>query len=141
MRAQQQGFALVAAIILVVILAALSAFVASMVGGQSANQQLERMTRVTDLAARAGLEWGAYQVMRSATAPPSLALPSCPNTIPGAPRTLPTLPGSLAVVTVTVTCTTPSPGSTYQITATAKSGGTPDQPDYVERQKTAIFVR
>ena len=139
MRAQQQGFALVAAIILVVILAALSAFVASMVGGQSANQQLERMTRVTDLAARAGLEWGAYQVMRSATPPPSPSLP-CPASSP--PVTSLTLPGSLGAVTVTVTCTTPVLGSTtYQITAIAKSGGVPGSPDYVERQKAAVFVR
>ena len=140
MRAHQQGFALIAAIILVVILAALAAFVASMVGGQSANQQLERMSRVTDLAARAGLEWGAYQVM-GPTPPPSLALPSCPAS--GAiPRTLPGLPGTLGVVIVTVTCTTPVPGSTiYRITALATYGGGSGSPDFVQRQKTAVFVR
>lgn len=130
MRSPQQGFALVAAIILVVILAALSAFVASMVGGQSANQQLERMTRVTDLAARAGLEWGAYQVLRPT---PLVCNPS---------RTFPSgsWPGSLGLVSVTVRCTTP--GSTvYQITAVATYGGVSANPDFVQRQKSAVFFR
>ena len=129
MRAQQQGFALIAAIILVVLLAALSAFVASMVSGQSANQQLERMSRVTDLAARAGLEWGAYQVLRAAA--------PCPFVTPL------TLPGSLSLVQVTVTCSTPSspPPTIYRITAIATYGDVPTSPDYVERQKTAVFFQ
>ena len=131
MRLQQRGFALIAAIILVVLLAALSAFVASMVSGQSANQQLERMSRQTDLAARAGLEWGAYQVLRAAA--------PCPFVTP-----MPlTLPGSLNLVQVTVTCSTPSPlpPTIYRITAIATYGGAPTSPDYVERQKTAVFFQ
>ncbi len=136
MKAQQHGFALVAAIILVVILAALSGFVVSMVDGQSANQQLERMSRVTDLAAQAGLEWGAYQVLR----------PSPPVCTPSTFLGPGTFPGTLGVVSVTVTCVTPAifpppPITIYQITATAKYGGTSDKPDFVQRQKTAIFVR
>ncbi len=132
MKTRSQGFALIAAIILVVILAALAAFVASMVGGQSANQQLERMSRVTDLAARAGLEWGAYRVMR----PP--AAPLCP------PTTTFTPPGSQ--VPVTVFCTRVTTNETglrrvYQITAIATYGGVPASPDFVQRQKTAVFTR
>ena len=136
MKAQQQGFALVAAIILVVILAALSAFVASMVSGQSANQQLERMSRVTDLAAQAGLEWGAYQVLR-VPLPPLPGQPCFLNT------TLPpgTFPGSLGTVSVLVRCGTGSPVMIYRITATATYGGVPASPDFVQRQKTAIFTR
>ena len=130
MRLQQRGFALIAAIILVVLLAALSAFVASMVSGQSANQQLERMSRVADLAARAGLEWGAYQVLRAATPCPFVSPPL-------------NLPGSLNLVRVTVTCSTPSPlpPTIYRITAFATYGGAPTSPDYVERQKTAVFFQ
>jgi MSHA biogenesis protein MshP len=135
MRRRQQGFALVAAIILVVVLAGLSAFVASMVSGQGANQQLERMSRVADLAARAGLEWGAYRVMRPAVPP------ACP-----AVTTL-TLPGLLSMTPVSVTCvraTTPEGAGTvsiYQITATAAFGMNNNNPDYVERTKTAVFSR
>ncbi|MEQ1593389.1 MAG: hypothetical protein ABL892_13510 [Thiobacillaceae bacterium] len=138
MKRQQHGFALIAAIVLVVVLAGLSAFVASMVSGQSANQQLERMTRVADLAAQAGLEWGAYQVMRV----PICALVTLP---PG------TLPGTLAPFTVNVTCaatptTEPRPAPAvgtvvvYQITSTATYGAIAS-PDYVERTKAAVFSR
>jgi MSHA biogenesis protein MshP len=137
----QQGFALIAAIVLIVVLAAMAGFVASMVGGQSADQQLERMSGVADMAAQTGLEWGAYQVLRHQ--PVASCVPS---------TTLPPLPGSLgAMTTVTVTCTlfttteplVPGPGTVkvYQITAQAIAGGSPTSPDYVERTKTAVFSR
>jgi type II secretory pathway pseudopilin PulG len=125
MKHSQQGFALIAAIILVVILAGLSAFVASMVSGQSANQQLERMTRVADLAAQAGLEWGAYRAVQQSICAPTTTLP------------VNTLPGALAAMTVTVTCSGASP---YSITSTAKVNGVPiTNPDYVERTKSGSF--
>ncbi|MDP1926624.1 MAG: hypothetical protein Q8K57_17780 [Thiobacillus sp.] len=120
----QQGFALIAAIVLIVVLAAMAGFVASMVGGQSANQQLERMSQVADLAAQAGLEWGAYQVLRNANcvAPDTAFIPP-PNT-------------SLSVMTaIRVSCTA---GPPHRITATA-TFGVPASPDYVERTKTADF--
>jgi type II secretory pathway pseudopilin PulG len=135
----QQGFALIAAIVLIVVLAAMAGFVAAMVGGQSAGQQLERMSGVADMAVQTGVEWGAYQVLRQ---PVAACAPS---------SNLPTLPGSLGVMTVTVTCTssptteplTPGPGmvTVYQITARAFSGGNPTSPDFVERTKTAVFSR
>jgi len=135
----QQGFALIAAIVLIVVLAAMAGFVASMVGGQSAGQQLERMSGVADMAAQTGMEWGAYKVMR-------LPVASCVSS-----TTLPALPGSLGAMKVTVTCkwfsTTeplvPGPGTVtvYQITAKATAGGNPTSPDYVERSKTAVFSR
>lgn len=134
MKRAQQGFALVAAIVMVVVLAALAGFVASMVGGQSAAQQLERMSQVADMAAQTGVEWGAYRVLRP------LAAPACP-----APTTL-ALPGSLSVVAVRVTCTRVNtteaggPVSVYRITATATQGVL-NSPDYVERVKTAVFSR
>jgi MSHA biogenesis protein MshP len=134
MKRAQQGFALVAAIVMVVVLAALAGFVASMVGGQSASQQLERMSQVVDMAAQTGVEWGAYRVLRP------LAAPACP-----AATTL-ALPGSLSVVAVRVTCTRVNtteaggPVAVYRITATATQGVL-NSPDYVERVKTAVFSR
>jgi MSHA biogenesis protein MshP len=134
MKRAQQGFALVAAIVMVVVLAALAGFVASLVGGQGATQQLERMSQVVARAAQTGVEWGAYRVLRPATAP------ACP------PATNLALPGSLGVTTVRVTCTrvnvteNGSPVSVYRITATA-SFGVLNSPDYVERVKTAVFSR
>lgn len=137
----QQGFALIAAIVLVVVLAAMAGFVASMVGGQSAGQQLERMSGVVDAAAQTGVEWGAYQVMR--VPPPPAAAPACPagSTVPPGVL-LPPLPGSLGAVAVTVTCASgPGTVTVYQITARATFGANPANPDYVERTKTAVFSR
>lgn len=127
MKYAQRGFALVAAIVLIAVLATLAGFVASMVGGQSAGQQLERSSREADLAALAGLEWGAYRVLRQSSA--------CPFTPAAAP--LPALPGSLGVMAVTVSCV--PAGSGFQITATARRGVNPASPDFVERSQTAVF--
>jgi len=139
----QQGFALIAAIVLVVVLAAMAGFVASMVGGQSAGQQLERMSRVADRAAQTGVEWGAYRVLNP------LVAPNCPPGSAGAPGVLLPMPaglGSLSAITVNVQCTRFTAAVTgdadvYQITATATYGGAPTSPDYVERVKTAVFSR
>ena len=120
----QQGFALIAAIVLIVVLAAMAGFVATMVGGQSANQQLERMSQVADLAAQAGMEWGAYQALKNA----NCVAANTPFTPP--PNT------SLSVMTVRVSCTPGGPP--HRITAIA-SFGAPASPDYVERSKTADF--
>lgn len=127
LKCTQQGFALIAAIVLIVVLAAMAGFVATMVGGQSANQQLERMSQVADLAAQAGLEWGAYQVLRQS-----------PGVCPFVPVPPPlVLPGSLAGMTVTVSCLPVGP--VYRVTAIARFGVNPANPDYVERIKTADF--
>ena len=124
----QQGFALIAAIVLIVILAAMAGFVATMVGGQSAGQQLERMSGVADRAAQTGVEWGAYQVLRQS-----------PGVCPFAPAAVPLiLPGTPAGMTVTVSCAPGAVPATYQIIATAIYG-VPASPDYVERIKIANF--
>ncbi len=138
MRACQQGFALIAAIVLVVVLAALAGFVASMVGGQGAGAQLERSTQVVERAAQTGLEWGAYRALRSVPA-------SCV-----ASTTLPAI-AAYPGVTVRVTCAAsptnepavPSPGNVtvYRIVSTATAGGAPASPDYAERTRTGIFSR
>ncbi|MEQ1661509.1 MAG: hypothetical protein ABL877_02310 [Thiobacillus sp.] len=130
---KQQGFALVAAIVLVVVLAGLAAFSASILSGQSSNQQLERMMRDAELAAQAGLEWGGYRVMRG---PAPVCAASTPLLLP---------PGtSLRPFNVVVTCNgVPNADGTvgvYQVAATA-SFGIESSPDYVERRKAAVFSR
>lgn len=139
MNRNQGGFALIAAIILVTALAALAAFVTSMVSAQSAGGQLERAGQVVDLAAQTGLEWGAHRVMRSvpaAVCPPSTVLPA-----------LAAYPGVRITVTCTATPTSepvlPGPGTitVYAITATATAGGTPPAPDYAERVRSGLFSR
>lgn len=128
----QQGFALIAAIVLIVVLAAMAGFVASMVSGQSAGQQLERMSGVAERAAQTGVEWGAYQVLRQA---PGI----CPLVPAVTSFTSVTLPGIPVGMTVTVSCVPVAGPAPYRITATAFYGVNPTNPDYVERSKTADF--
>lgn len=137
MTPRQRGFALVAAIILIVVLAALAGFVASMVGGQGADTQLERGSQIVERAAQTGLEWGAYRALQSANCAASTTLPP-----------LAAYPG----VTIRVTCTqqptseprVPGPGNitVYRIVSLATtSGGTVASPDYAERARSGIFSR
>lgn len=138
MRQRQQGFALVAAIALVVVLAALAGFVASLTGAQSADGQLSRSAQRVERAAQSGLEWGAYQVMRQAVpvcnpAATLLPLAAYPNvsvqvTCQSAPTSEPRASGPGNVVV-------------YRIMATATTGGIPASPDYAEHQRTAVFSR
>lgn len=130
---KQQGFALVAAIMLVVMLAGLAAFSAAILTGQSGNQQLDRMMHDADLAAQAGLEWGAYRVMRTT---PLSCVASTPLLLPAGT--------TLRKFSVVVACTgLPNADGgvgVYQVTATA-TYGTENSPDYVERRKAAFFSR
>jgi Tfp pilus assembly protein PilX len=117
MRQPQRGFALIAAIVLIVVLAALAGFVASMVGGQSASQQLERTTFMVEAAAQTGVEWGKNR--RSAgvlncAASPSFTLASV----------------SLNGIQIVVTC-----GVANKISSTA-TFGVVSSPDFVERTIT-----
>lgn len=84
-------------------------------------------------AARAGIEWGAYQVLRNS---------SCIAT-----TTLAALPNTLANFTVTVECTSigpiteaGAPVTMYQLTSTAKQGAAAT-PSYVDRQMTVTIAK
>lgn len=131
----QHGFALVSAIFILVVLAALGAFAASVSSTQhmSATQDLQG-TRMLH-AARTGLEWGAYMVTRGGS--------SCAAaTTNAAPATATSMQG----ITVTVNCDA-SMAPLYKITATAcnqPSGGTcPNTASptvtYVERQVEMVL--
>ena len=167
-RRRERGFSIVTAIFLVVVLALLGAFIVSVTGLQSASQQLDVQGVRAYLAARAGIEWGAFQVLdpnntqnaASCTAPVP-TMPTCPG---AGTVNLTGLAGSLSGFTVTVTCTltTPDPANgnrsttegnrsiwVYQLTADAcnqptgascPNTGTPT-PGYVARQITAVLSK
>jgi MSHA biogenesis protein MshP len=123
----QKGFAAIAAIFLVVILAALGAFMVSFSNTQHLTSAQDIQGSRAYWAARAGLEWGIASVTTV-----------CP----------PTFPASLSVegFTVTVTCTasayTDSGAiSLFDITAVAKSAGNVGSPGYIERSLTASMER
>ena len=138
-----RGFALMAAIFILVVLAAIGVYLLTVSIGQvAATTQDEQGARAYQ-AARAGVEWGAYQVLRNASG--TFAATTCPaggNTI----LSLGTLgaPAAAASFSVTVACsrTVESEGGAnnvriYVITATGcNRAGCPGTPDatYVERQ-------
>ncbi len=131
----QRGFSIVTAIFLIVVLAALGAFAASMFRTQQLAAAFDELGVRAYQAAQAGIEWGSWQVLRGGGA--------C------APATNLALPGSLSPFTVTVNCASTthaeagSPVTIYRLTATAcnqPAGGCPNPapgPSYVERQVQA----
>ena len=148
---RQRGVTLVTAIFLLVVLAMLGAFMLSVTGLQQASSQLDVQGVRAYQAARAGVEWGAWQVLDPNDAIGTAALPTCP----ASPTQL-TLADSLSPFTVTVTCSATSTTegnrnvATYLIVATAcnQPSGTPascpnatPSGGYVERQMQATLSK
>lgn len=140
---RQRGFGLATAIFLIVVLAALGAFLVTVSGLQQTSSALDLQGSKAYQAARAGIEWGAFQALRNGSCASASAATSF---IPG---------GTLADFTVTMDCVstpysevTAATGTVYLITATAcnrPSAGTcpnnaaPGQ-NYVERQLQATMA-
>ena len=144
----QRGFSIVTAIFLIVVLALLGVFIVSVVGIQQSSQQIDLQGVRAYQAARAGIEWAAFQVLDPNNAlnpvPPGTCatLPACP-----APSTtLPALAGSLSPFTVTVTCgeTATTEGNreirVFAIVSTATTG-TVGTPGYINRQVQATLSK
>jgi MSHA biogenesis protein MshP len=131
----QRGISIVTAIFLIVILAALAGFAARIFSVQQQSSGLDVLGSQAYAAAQSGIDWGAYQALRSSACALStnLAMPAGPS----------------AAFTVTVTCnqtTHNEAGSTvtmYSLVSTAcnqpAAGVCPGAPgdSYVERQVTA----
>lgn len=127
-----RGFSLISAIFLLVVIAALGTFAVTLSTTQQQSAALDVLGSRAYQAARAGIEWGAYQ---------ALANTSCSNT-----TTLPALPNTLSTFSVTVDCTSSAASEAsatvtmYQLTSTAKQG-TPATPNYVERQMSVEIAK
>ncbi len=93
--AAQRGFSVVTAIFLLVVLAAMGAFMVTFSTVQHIPSAQDVQGVRAYQAARAGIEWGAYRVLRNASCVGSTVLPA--------------LGGTLAGVTVTVLCAAPGP--------------------------------
>lgn len=127
-----RGFALVPALFLIVVLAALGAAAIRIGNGeqQTVTMALQQVRALT--AARAGIEWGAYQALKPTS--------SC-----AASTTLNLIEGALAGFTVVVTCSAtgfPSGAATkyaYLLGSSATSG-TYGQPGYVHRVVSSTFT-
>jgi MSHA biogenesis protein MshP len=120
----ERGFALIAAIFLIVVLAALGVFAVRMAVTQQQTSSLALLEARTLAAAQSGIEYGANRALAS----PSTCALSTTLTLSG---------GALAGYTVVVTCNpTPHTGTTstsFALTATAFMG-TYGTPDFVSRK-------
>lgn len=124
-----KGFALVPALFLVVVLGALALVAVRVGSGQQHAVTMGLMQARAMAAARAGIEWGAYQALRSS---------SC-----AASTTLNLTEAALNGYTLIVMCATTVFGATsrhsYVIKASATSGNY-GQPDYVRRIVSSTFT-
>src|SRR5712691_5328604 len=85
-----RGFSVAAAIFLLVVLAALAAFMLTVGGLQQTSSTLDLQSTKVYQAARAGIEWAVYQALRNNSCAASTSF---------------ALPGALSEFTVTVQCT------------------------------------
>ena len=139
----QKGFSLVTAIFLLVVLGGLGAMMMTFFTAQQQSSALDVVGTRAYHAARAGIEWGAYQVLRNPGVGFEAACLLGPTTQNHVAGTF--LLGTLSTFDVRVACryysyTDGSPVAVYHLTATA-SRGVAGQTDYVERQIEATLAR
>lgn len=145
MQNMQRGFSLITAIFLLVVLASLGAVMMTFFTAQQQSSALDVLGSRAYQASRAGIEWGAYQVIQSGVAGGVFAS-ACQ---PGPASSQVALTNTLAGFNVNVLCSSVAAleaGATvtiYQITSTASgvAGATPGSPDYVERQMSVTIAQ
>jgi len=131
----ERGFSLVSAIFLLVVVAALGTFAVTLSTTQQQSAALDVMGARAYQAARAGIEWGAYQVLPASAAVFATACRAGNTSQNVAP------PGTLSGFTVSVGCTATSAVEDtntvwiYQLSSSAATAGiTMGNANYVERQ-------
>ncbi len=142
MRKRQHGFSIITAIFLLVVLAGLGAAMVTLSTSQNQSSAMDVMGSRAYQAARAGIEWAAYQIINNPT--PSTAA-SCAQTFAQG-----SLGGTLSPFAVTVTCSKISSAVTgdslnyfYYVSAVACTAstcpGTPSDANYIERSISTKF--
>lgn len=143
LRKVQSGFSLVTAIFLLVVLAGLGAAMVTLLTVQYQNSAQDVSGARAYQAARAGIEWAAFQIAQSGVvAPPSGAGGYAALCQSGAASSSVSVAGSLAAFSVSVSCNAASAvenaGTVWMYdvssTATGVAGAEPGSPNYVERQ-------
>lgn len=138
-RTHARGFALPTAIFLLVVLAALGGYMVSLSRSSQISAALDIQGARASQAARAGIEWAAWQVIDPQ------ALQPAPTPCPASPTNL-VLDATLAGFAVSVECTRSleddgaATVAVYEITATASMGAVGAQ-DRVERQIRATLAK
>jgi MSHA biogenesis protein MshP len=141
MRSTQQGFAAIAAIFLVVVLAALGGFMLTFSNTQQLTAAQDMQGSRAYWAARAGLEWAIAGVFATAPVlPATTPLATCPSA--GSTPAL-TPPASVDGFTMVITCTPRAyteDGVThtiFQLDVTATSSGAAGSISRIERSVSA----
>ena len=141
----QRGFSLVTAIFLLVVLASLGAVMMTFFTAQQQSSALDVMGARAYQASRAGLEWGAYQIIQSGVAGGAFANACQPGPTL---QELPVLEGTLSTFAVTVGCSATAHSEAaatvtiYQVSSVAATRGlAAGNPDYVERQMTVTIAQ
>lgn len=136
----QGGFSLVSAIFLLVVLATLGAFMVTFSTLQQTGSTQDLQGAKAYQAARAGIDWGTYQILRNNGA--AYAAGCRAGGTP--PPTILPLGGALVGFSVSVTCSAsqyqegPSTVWLYQVTSSA-TAGVAGQTNYVARQLQATI--
>lgn len=142
----QQGFSLVSAIFLLVVIAALGTFAVTLSTTQHQSDAMDVLGKRAYQAARAGIEWGAFQIIQNSAVPAGYAA-ACRTSASSVPLT--SLAAPLSTFNVNVACYTGAvsyvDGGTvwvYTLSASAATaGGTVGNPDYIERQLSVTIAQ
>ena len=140
------GFSLVSAIFLLVVIAALGTFAVTLSTTQQQSSALDVMGARAYQAARAGVEWGAYQVLQNSAVAGGFAEHCRLDPHPPSTSSSVALTNTLAGFNVNVECTATSHGGgpatlwVYSLTSTATQG-TVATPSYVERQMMVTIAQ
>lgn len=139
----QRGFSLVSAIFLLVVIAALGAFAVTLSTTQQQSSALDVLGSRAYQASRAGIEWGAYQVLPNSAVPGGFA-ETC--RAGATSQVLAALPDTLSDFNINVECSATAHSEAaatvtlYQLTSTATRGAVAT-PDYVERQMSVTIAQ
>lgn len=126
---RESGFSIISAIFLLVVLSALGAFIVNISSGQHISAAADVQGARAYQAARAGIEWGAYQVLDPNGSSVVAALPACP-----AATTFTPFAGFSTTVTCSASTHTENGNNigVYRF-GSAASSGTAGNVNYVER--------
>jgi MSHA biogenesis protein MshP len=133
MRKIQQGFSIVSAIFLLVVLSFLGLAMTTFSTTQHQSAAMDVMGSRAYQAARAGIEWAAYNVAQSPASSPA-AWAGCAA---GAGVAVGGTLAPFSPVTVNCSAASHAEGAStmwiYNVSAVAQAGGAPGDQDYVER--------
>lgn len=140
-RRAQRGFSVISAIFLLVVLSFLGVAMLTFSSSQHQSSAMDVMGSRAYQAARAGIEWGAYQVLQN-PAGISCSIGGASN-----PVAMPVSPSTLSGFTVDVSCWSYAPISEAVSTVTMNrlvstaTQGTVSTTGYVERQITVTIAK